>query len=159
MTMSTDILRQTASAVISGYNTWSMDAIMAPRSPTCITQILPLSLGMPPMDNKEYVTYFSKILPAFRDFKLTVKDMVVDERERKVCIWASSTAETVIGRYENEYMILIKCDEEGKVEWFGEFVDASVAGFFRRLRERMAELAQMGLQGEVVHGTGLNATL
>lgn len=140
--MSAETLRQTASAVIAGYNAWTMDAIMAPRSASCIQQILPLSLGRPPMNNEEYTTYFGAFIPAFRNFKVTIKDTVIDEKERKICMWASSTAETAIGPYSNEYMLLLKCDEEGKVEWVGEFVDTSVSiGYLGRLKERIAEQA------------------
>lgn len=66
-------------------------------------------------------------------------DTVVDEVARKVVMWASSTAETDVGPYANEYVIAMRMTEDGRlVERFDEFIDSQyVAAFFPRLREKM----------------------
>ena len=60
--------KSTSSALISAYNTWSMDAILAVRAPSCIHQVLPLSLGRPAMTNAEYRERFSQFMPMFQNF-------------------------------------------------------------------------------------------
>jgi hypothetical protein len=59
------------------------------------------------MDNATYEAYFSSMLPYFKDFTVTIDDLVEDERENKVVLWARSTASTVIGPYANEVGLYI----------------------------------------------------
>jgi hypothetical protein len=109
-------------------NTW--------RSPSCIQQFLPVSLERPGMDNTQFEQYMGPYMYAFRDFHVTVKEMIVDEKERKVSIWLSSSAETGIRSYRNEAIFILKCGEDGKAEWIGEFVDTNKSmTFFPKLRE------------------------
>ncbi|THU82251.1 hypothetical protein K435DRAFT_691943, partial [Dendrothele bispora CBS 962.96] len=115
MTCTSETLKATAAAMISGYNTWDLEAILSDswRSPSCIHQVLPLSLERPLMDNAQYRQYFGAFMSAFRNFAVTVKDTIVDEKQRKVWMWASSIAETDIGPYKNEYVLILNCDEQG----------------------------------------------
>jgi hypothetical protein len=137
--VSAETLKATASAMLSAYNTWTLEAILSDswRSPSCITEFLPLSLGYPSMNNTQYAENLSKnIFPLFRDYRITFKDVIVDEKERKLSIWASSTAETDIGPCYNEYVFMIKCGEDGKAEWIGEFMDSkSCVDFASKLKE------------------------
>ncbi|KAK7448502.1 hypothetical protein VKT23_013763 [Stygiomarasmius scandens] len=137
----TKTLNATASALISAYNAWDLDAILSDswRSPSCIHQILPLSLGQPAMDNTFYRHYLRTFMSTFRNLTVTVKDTIVDEKQRRVLMWASSKAETDIGPYANEYALILKCDEDGRVVWVGEFLDSQYTiAFFIKLREHMA---------------------
>ena len=70
---------------------------------------------------------------------MTVHDTVVDEVARKVVMRASSTAETDVGPYANEYMIVLRMTEDGRlVERFDEFNDSAfIRGFLPRLWEKM----------------------
>ncbi|KAK7464919.1 hypothetical protein VKT23_006128 [Stygiomarasmius scandens] len=145
MTVTTETLKATASAMISAYNAWDLEAILSDswRSPSCIHQVLPLSLERPAMDNTHYRQYFGTFMPVFRNFTVTVKNTIVDEKERKVSMWASSTAETDIGPYKNEYVLILNCDEDGKAIWVGEFVDShNSVTFFPKLREYLASKAK-----------------
>ncbi|KAI8627722.1 hypothetical protein F5Y19DRAFT_163567 [Xylariaceae sp. FL1651] len=167
--------RQTALAAVESFNTWTMDAIMAVRTDDCIHQVLPgtsenpiieyqttallllssflfflltaflASLGRPPMDNATYGAYFSTMIPHFKDFKVTVQDLVEDAHENKVVVWARSTASTEIGPYKNEYMLLFEFNEAGdKITKFLEFVDsANSVVFFPKLRDHIAQKASV----------------
>lgn len=138
--MSRSTLLETGCAVIDGYNAWKIEAIMAYRAPNCIHQILPASFGRQPMNNEQLLAYFTPIMPAFKNFHLTVKNTVVDEQARKVVLHASSTATTDLGDYSNEYMLVLHMIEDGtKVVLFEEFVDSKYsAEFLPRLRELLA---------------------
>ena len=76
-------------------------------------------------------------MPAFKDFHVTVHDIVVDETARKVVMHASSTASTKLGSYNNEYTLILHMTEDGrKVEKFYEFVDSAYsADYMARLRD------------------------
>ncbi|KAF2965227.1 hypothetical protein GQX73_g8350 [Xylaria multiplex] len=136
-------LRQTALAVIDSYNKWSIEAIMGHRAEDCVTQILPKSLGRPAMDNATYETWFKSMMPYFKDFTVTIDDVIEDPAQNKVAIWARSTASTDIGPYSNEYIVILYMNEAGdKVTKFLEFVDSSNSVvFFPKLREHIAQKA------------------
>ena len=138
--MSRSTLLETAIAAIDGYNTWTPEAIMAYRAPDCITQILPASLGRPPMNNEQYLAYFAPIMPAFKNFHVTVKHTIVDEEARNVVMHAHSTATTELGDYSNEYMLVLYMTVDGtKLVRFEEFVDSKYsADYLPRLREHLA---------------------
>lgn len=80
-------------------------------------------------------------MPFFQGFEPTIHDIVEDERANKATVWCSSVSETVVGRYANEYMLLLHFNDAGdKVERVVEFVDSSYSkDFFGRLREFAAE--------------------
>ena len=84
---------ETAKAFIEGYNTKS---IMSFRAPYCIHQVLPLSLGREPLNNAQFLAYFTPIMPAFTNFNLSSKNTVVDEEAKKAMMHSSSTAKDPI---------------------------------------------------------------
>ncbi|KAL8796248.1 MAG: hypothetical protein Q9195_001363 [Heterodermia aff. obscurata] len=130
-------LLSTASSVLAGYNAWSIPAILAPRSATCTQEILPHTLRIPSMNNDEYATYFAPSLPVFRNFTVKAHETIVDEEARKVVMLASSTAETDIGPYSNEYVLVIKMGRDGRqAEKVIEWVDSGYAiKYFGKLRQ------------------------
>jgi hypothetical protein len=67
----------------------------------------------------------------------TVHTEVHDVEARTCMMHASSTSDTVIGPYGNEYALVLKFSEDGsKVEKFEEFVDSGYSEkFFVRLAE------------------------
>lgn len=93
------------------------------------------------MDNEAYKAFVSAMMPYFRNFHVTVHDLIEDAAQNKICIWASSTADTDIGPYANEYMVTLHFNEAGdKVDRFFEFVDsANSVEFYPRLREYVAQ--------------------
>lgn len=80
-------------------------------------------------------------MPLFKHFNPVIHQLVEDESANTVVIWCSSTAETVIGPYANEYMLVLHFTESGdKVEKFVEFVDTEYSkSFFGRLRTYVEE--------------------
>ncbi|KAI0515385.1 hypothetical protein F5B22DRAFT_607159 [Xylaria bambusicola] len=135
--------RQTALAVIDTYNKWDLEAMVAIRTEDCVHQVLPQSLGRQPLNNAEYKAYFATWIPLFKDFTVTVNDLVEDEKENKVVMWAKSTAMTEVGPYANEYVLILHMNEAGdKITKFLEFVDSQFSvTFFTKLREHQAQKA------------------
>ncbi|KAK5659628.1 hypothetical protein OQA88_832 [Cercophora sp. LCS_1] len=132
-------LHQTALAVIDAYNAWDIEKIMAVRAPECIHEMQPKTLGIPPMDNTAYEAWQKSIMPAFRNFKVEVLEVIEDKGDNKVAIWAKSSAETPAGPYGNEYMIVMHMNETGdKLVLLREFADSAYSHeFFPRLREKL----------------------
>jgi len=54
------------------------------------------------MNNEEYYKFFVAFYPHFKDFKVTVLDLVEDAAANKVTVWARSSASTPVGPYINE---------------------------------------------------------
>ncbi|KAH7379122.1 hypothetical protein DE146DRAFT_773845 [Phaeosphaeria sp. MPI-PUGE-AT-0046c] len=133
-------LLTTALAVIAGYNSWNMDAILAPRAPNCTHRVYPNRLGRPTLNITEYDAYFSSLLPYFKNFTVTVVDAYVDEAANRVALQAASTATSVIGPYANEYVVMMKMTEcKTQVYEVREFVDSeSSANFFPNLTAYIA---------------------
>lgn len=102
------------------------------------------SLQQTPKDNKNYRKYWASIAPLFSNFHPTIHDIVEDPLENKLIVWASSTGQTVLGPYANEYMLLLYFNEAGdKIERFVEFVDSDVArSTFSKLHKLMEEQQQ-----------------
>ena len=138
--VSRQTLLATAQSAIQGYNTWTPASVLSYRSPTCLHYILPSSLHRPPLNNDQYAAYFTPIMPAFKDFHVTVHDSIVDEAARKVVMYASSSASTALGPYNNEYMLILHMTEDGRqVDRFYEFVDSAYsADRIPRLRDALA---------------------
>jgi ketosteroid isomerase-like protein len=147
--------KQTTQAVLDAYNSWDLEKILAFRAPNCEQQVLPASMGRPSMNNSEYRTRMKELLPLFRKFtvtltsfahdtyeqltssQVTVHTAVHDADEHKCIMHATSTAETDIGPYGNEYaLVLFFTDDGKKVTKFLEYVDSAYAmQFFARLAE------------------------
>ena len=129
-------LIKTAMKAVDGYNKWNIDAILEPRAPNCTQQVLPARLERPQLNNSEYREYFSTIMPLFKGFHIEVMDITEDSKRHQVALHAKSQAETALGAYANEYVILMRMTEDHqKVVEIKEFVDSGYsADYFQRLR-------------------------
>ena len=127
--------KKTAKRFIDAYNAWDADAVMEYRSPGCYQQALPSSMGKLAKNNLEYSKYFQSIMPLFSNFTVTVHKEVHDANARMSVIHASSTANTRIGTYTNEYALFITFTRDGeKVAKIEEFVDSAYSTrFFAQL--------------------------
>ncbi|KAF3029620.1 hypothetical protein E8E12_000985, partial [Didymella heteroderae] len=105
---------ETVQAVIDGYNAWDTDAILAYRAPDCQHQVLPSSMGRAAQSNDEYRTYLSAVMPQFSNFTVVVHSAVHDPETHSCVVHASSTVDTEIGQYANEYMLSLEFTEDGK---------------------------------------------
>lgn len=152
--------------VIESYRSWDIEKIMAYRADNCVHEIAPSTLFVPlscclsydhhtdrhpveslqqePKGNEDYRKYWTSIAPLFTNFQPTVHDIIEDQRENKLIVWASSTGQTVLGPYANEYMLLLYFNPAGdKVERFVEFVDSDVArSTFSKLYKLMEDKQQ-----------------
>jgi len=92
------------------------------------------------MNNEAYKAFQMGIMPVFRNLRLEVLDTIEDTVNNKVTILAKSKADTVIGPYENEYMITFHMNKEGdKIVLLREFADSAYANeFFPKLKKLSA---------------------
>lgn len=95
------------------------------------------SIGHPPHDNASYQQFFTSVLSHIEDFKLTVHDLLEDKEENKISMWMSSTANSAVGPFVGEYILILYFDEAGeKVTKLVEFVDSKAGTeFFVKLVE------------------------
>lgn len=134
-------LLKTAHSVLAAYDTWDIDAILAPRAPDCTIQVIPTRLGRPVLTNEDYREHFNNSFKDhFKGFHLEVLDTVEDTKAHKVVFHARSTAETAIGSYANEYSLYLQMsDDDTKVVSIKEFVDTGYgAEFFAKLKAHLA---------------------
>jgi ketosteroid isomerase-like protein len=127
--------KATARTFIDAYNAWDIEAIMDYRTPECLQQVLPSSMGKPAKNNTEYRTYFESIMPLFSNFTVKVHKELHDIEARTSLIHASSRADTAVGRYANEYALILSFTKDRtKVTKIEEFVDSAyTTQFFAKL--------------------------
>ncbi|CZT14372.1 uncharacterized protein RCC_00349 [Ramularia collo-cygni] len=134
-------LLKTAHSVLDAYDTWDIDTILAPRAPNCTIQVIPTRLGRPTLTNAEYRDHFNKSFKDhFKGFHLEVLDTVEDPAAHKVVFHAMSTAETAIGKYQNEYSLFLQMsDDDTQLVSIKEFVDSGYGQeFFAKLKAHLA---------------------
>ncbi|KAF2228521.1 hypothetical protein EV356DRAFT_498305 [Viridothelium virens] len=135
-TPSREQLITTALSFIAAYNQWTVQAIIAIRSPSCIHYTLPISLQVPPRSNAEYATFMDPMLAVFRGVHFSIisnDDTIVDVEARTVVLHCSNLADTDAGEYTNEYMFSLTMSEDGtKVDKIIEFIDAAYTVEFKR---------------------------
>lgn len=112
------------------------------------------SLDQPARDNAAYRQYFGAMMPLFRSFEPTIHSIVEDPRANTAAVWCSSVSDTVVGRYANEYVLLLHFSPGGdKVERIVEFVDSAYSReFFGRLGRFVAERAGGQAQAQAAGG-------
>ena len=140
-------LLRTALAIIEGYNTWTIDAILAPRAPDCTHQVHPTRLGRPLLKNNDYRAYFSAFIPHFKNFHVEILDVFEDQRNNKVALHIKSSAETALGPYKNEYVLMLQMTgDQRQVASVKEFVDSGYSEeFLGKLAGKVREGAEANL--------------
>ncbi|KAL2040107.1 hypothetical protein N7G274_007010 [Stereocaulon virgatum] len=139
MTMSISPQRKTAEAVVAAFNRMDVEAIISYRSPDCVRQFLPLSMGFKDQNNAVYRNSLIKLRAIFYNFHLTINDLVEDTNARRISLWLTARADTAAGEYVNEYMWLLDFNESGtKIRRSKEFSDTIMArDFFPKLQAAM----------------------
>jgi len=154
--------RTTALAFISAFEHLDIPTHMSLRTPTCTQIFAPSSIAQPPpLSNSEFSTHLSKLKSIISHFPVWPKEIIEDERENRVAIWATSEAtfkdevrdeglsEEEWG-YRGEYVFMLSMDESGeKIERVVEFLDSKAA-------ERVRELVKRAL-GNLEHGKKVEA--
>ncbi|KAF2118030.1 hypothetical protein BDV96DRAFT_597879 [Lophiotrema nucula] len=130
MPLSRAQLLKTATKFITNFNDPNPDTIIANRTPTCTHEIRP-SFGLArTLTNAEYLHWWKTntlaVMPG--GMHLSVDDSVgpvIDVEMRRVVLYVSSHAESIVGVYENTYVWDLRMDGEGeRVEYILEFVDS-----------------------------------
>lgn len=122
--MSKSTQRQTAEAVVDAFNRMDIDAIISYRSDDCMRHILPSTLGHPPTNNEKYRASLERLIKIFRNFSLTINDVIEDSESKRICMYLRARADTLAGEYINEYMWTLSFNESGtKIIEVKEFVD------------------------------------
>lgn len=124
-----DQMLQTARLFISSFNEFTVDSVVAHRSPTCLHRLRPGTLNSPPKTNAEYSEWVRNLMAVMRGFKLHLQDghePAIDEVSRKVTLPLRSTCETDLGEYQNEYIWILTLNEEGTaIDDIIEFADSA----------------------------------
>lgn len=129
MSPTRETLLRTANHLLELMNSGDLDDQLRIRSPSCIHQTLPLSLGVPASNNEQFSAFLRSLQPTFHNFKVWLADgeqPIIDEVSRKVVMHLKGSADTDRGKYENEYIFILRTNEEGTLlEHFIEFVDSA----------------------------------
>lgn len=150
--------------VLDAYAAWDLDAILADRAEECIYYARPESAGLPQKNNSEYRQWYTaEIMPLMKGgitvwpptclsraeltgyaCQLEVSNVVYDTEARKSVLHGISVAESVVGPYRNEMVLITTFNETGdkavKIEEF--FDSAYFQQFGQRLQEAMAQQKQ-----------------
>ena len=141
--MAPTLQRKTADALVDAFNCMSIPKIIALRTPDCKRTILPYSLNYPPSNNDEYRSSLQSIIPAFRNFSLSVHDIIEDIQQKKIVMHLRARADTAAGEYLNEYMWILKFDGGGMIEDQKEYVDVGVnRDFYPKLKKALSGLKE-----------------
>lgn len=83
---------------------------------------------------------YESTAPAFRNYKATIVNIFEDEKANKAIVWIEATAETDVGPYANEKMLVFYFDDAGKVKKTFEFIDsAATIAWHTKLMAQAAE--------------------
>lgn len=133
----------TTNLFLAEFNRFTAQSVIAFRTPSCRHRLLPASLGAPVRSNAEYSAFVESLLPVMRGLKLHLAantDPIVDEEARKVVLHLTSTAETNIGPYANEYVWVLKFTDDGKE--IGEIMEFADSAYTLEMLGKLAEAAK-----------------
>ncbi|CBF87245.1 predicted protein [Aspergillus nidulans FGSC A4] len=107
-----------------------VESVLSFMSPSCTLRSFPSSLGKPALQTKEESKAdFQGLKDFFYNFQLRVKDgaePVIDEPARKVVLHIEGKGDSLVGRFETEYVYILQINEEGTmVEDFFQFADSA----------------------------------
>ncbi|KAL8700828.1 MAG: hypothetical protein Q9201_005237 [Fulgogasparrea decipioides] len=129
-----------ALSLVAAFNRMDVPAIMAHRAPSCLRHFYPTAMAQTPQDNTTYAKSLTSLHAIFRNFFLTIDELIEDSANNRICMWLSARADTMVGEYVNEYVWLLDFDKSGKkIVRTKEFSDSVMArDFFPKLKEAMA---------------------
>ncbi|CEJ58140.1 hypothetical protein PMG11_06810 [Penicillium brasilianum] len=130
MSPTRDELLCTALDFVAQFAKLDPESVLSFLSPSCTLRSFPSSLGKPPLQTKEESKAdFQGLKDFFHNFQLRVKDgaePVVDEPARKVVLHIEGKGDSLVGRFETEYIYILQMNEEGTmVEDFFQFADSA----------------------------------
>lgn len=145
--------RATADKLVEAFNSMSIPTIISLRAPDCMRQILPYSLNIKAQSNDTYRTHLQSLIPAFRNFSLTVYEIVEDLPARKIVMHLKARADTAAGEYLNEYIWTLHFDKEGRIDDQKEYVDVGVnRDFYPKLQKALSGMKNAKVDPAKVEG-------
>ena len=120
-------LLKTTYSFLENHDKFTPESVIAHRSASCTHTVLPSTIPMGIRSNAEYSKFVSDSKLIIDSFKLLVvagTEPIVDEVTRQVTLQLKSHAETDVGLYANEYIWILKFNDDGteidKVVEFGD---------------------------------------
>lgn len=139
---------KTVDGYLDSFNTNTPEGTIALRNADCKHYILPATAGHPVRSNEEYQAFIGPSFQIMKNFILKLADGVapiIDEEQRKATLYLTSTAETPLGPYKNEYIFTLRTNDAGsEIVEVVEFIDTAYTGEF--LKKIMAYIAEMSDQ-------------
>jgi hypothetical protein len=112
-------------------STLPIPTLWRPPGINFIQQHKPFSL-----DSLTITTYYHPTLKQLKLWHKEGTEPIIDTEARKVVLQLKGRAETIIGEYANEYVVVLTMNDQGLlVDEYMEFVDSHYAkSFFERLQ-------------------------
>lgn len=133
--------KRTALALVESFNRMDVPAIVDARTPDCLRHFHPTAMAQLPQDTAAYAKSLTSLHAIFRNFSLTMDELIEDSANHRICMWLSARADTAAGEYVNEYVWLLDFDESGtKIMRTKEYSDSVMArDFFPKLKAAMGK--------------------
>ncbi|TPX13486.1 uncharacterized protein E0L32_006216 [Thyridium curvatum] len=125
---------KTLTGYIDGFNTNTPEGAIAYRGANCKHRTIPESPHMPMRSNDEYNTFMTSTFMLLKNFHLKVTDglkPIIDDEARTGVLHMTSTADTPLGAYKNQYIFTFFLSADGtEIEEIVEWVDLVVLNDF-----------------------------
>lgn len=115
------------------------EAIHPLKSDGCTHHFLPLSTQTSPMNNSQYAAYLELLQSKWKNFRVTLHDSMFDSRKKVICAWVSTSAESDVGKADNEHILWLQLSGDEKlITNVREFSDSHASKmYYRKLKEYM----------------------
>lgn len=114
-------LLATTAAFMRAMNEFTPESVVQHRRADCTQRVLPASLGVTPLRGcAAYADFMRGFMPMMRGFAVeyvagagAAGGPIVDEVARKTVLHLRSRADTDLGPYANEYILVLSMSEDG----------------------------------------------
>ncbi|EXJ74967.1 uncharacterized protein A1O5_01663 [Cladophialophora psammophila CBS 110553] len=118
-------LLDTAKKYLDAHNSRDFGSIAACCSPSCTHRGGPSSVKGPTRNNDEYVAFNVEVFEMMHSYHAEMTDAIVDQATRKVALFLHAKGAADAGQYDNEYIITLTMNEDGKlVQDQYDFIDS-----------------------------------
>lgn len=127
-------IHKTLIGYIDAFNTNTPEGTIAYRSANCKHRAIPESPHMPTRSNEEYKAFMGPAFALLKNFQLKLVEglePIIDEEARVGVLHLTSTAETPLGPYKNQYIFTFRLSADGtEIDEIIEWVDLVVLNEF-----------------------------
>ncbi|KAJ7207344.1 hypothetical protein C8J57DRAFT_1403296 [Mycena rebaudengoi] len=96
-------------------------------------QVLPASLGVPPMNKERFIQGFTKMSTLFPNLKFHEPEEVIVADNTVIVHMKASGSNDAGATYSNELIHIFRLNGDGKVASLKEFMDAKAVGMLMQL--------------------------